>query len=266
MFLPVFFLILTLISSPVGAVNPEQTVVTVNSRHGQGTGFFINSRGFIITNHHVTGERSRIEIKTFDGQTFSGFLHYRDPARDLALYRIDKINTPALPLIKDIPEEKTILHTIGSPLGLEQVNNQGSFMGITSRDGYDFIQVDMKSFPGISGSPLFTKEGHIIGVNTMTRGNTTLAIPSSDLIDFLKIRGIEFSTISLNKLTEAIDPPPREPIAERLGAHLLLWNIILLALHLGLGIYNYRLHKLKKLRGFVDLEEEEDEDQQDLFS
>ncbi len=240
----ILFIFLLFISIPASAANPNQTVVTVESRHGQGTGFFINSRGFLLTNEHVTRGQAQVNIHTATGRKLSGILYYTDRNLDLALYRVDAINTPALPLdTKGVIPHGEVVYSIGSPLGLEQYENSGVLKGTLSRQGLNYLQVEMKSFPGISGSPLFTEHGVIIGVNTLSSGDYTLALPAAKVVDFLQARGIEFVSLDLGQLAPSATESPRQLTWERFGSFLLIANFILLALHIGLAIYNYRVRR-----------------------
>ncbi len=242
--IPILLILLLLFPFPAYAINPNQSVVTVESRHGQGTGFFVNSRGFLLTNEHVTRGQAQVDIHTATGQKLSGILYYTDRSLDLALYRVDAINTPALPLdtTGEIPAGG-LVYSIGSPLGMEQYENSGILEGKVTRQGITYLQVKMKSFPGISGSPLFTEDGKIIGVNTLSSGDNTLALPAGEVVDFLLTRGIEFVSLDLQHFSPSAEEAPRQLTWERFGSYLLIWNLILLAMHIGLGIYNYRVRR-----------------------
>jgi len=240
----IILILLLFFPLPVSAIDPNQSVVTVESRHGQGTGFFINSRGFLLTNQHVTRGQAQIDIHTQPGRKLSAILYYTDERLDLALYRVDAINTPALPLDTSgtFPFGEKVF-SIGSPLGVEQYENSGELERMVSRQGVEYLQVKMRSFPGISGSPLFTHDGKIIGVNTFSSGENTLALPADKIVGFLQARGIEFIAMDLQNVTPSAQEAPRQLTWERFGSYLLIWNLILFALHIGLGIYNYRVRR-----------------------
>ncbi len=258
----IFLILFLLFSLPAYAINPNQSVVTVESRQAQGTGFFINSRGFLLTNEHVTRGQAQVDIHTATGQKLSGLLYYTDRNLDLALYRIDAINTPALPLdtTGELPTGD-LVYSIGSPLGIEQYENSGILEGRVTRQGITYLQVKMKSFPGISGSPLFTEDGRVIGVNTLSSGDNTLALPAEEVVDFLLARGIEFVSLDLQHLSPSAEEAPRQLTWERFGSYLLIWNFILFALHIGLGIYNYRVRRGLFQPNYPDGEPASEEDE-----
>ena len=80
------------------------------------------------------------------------------------------------PIIK--PDSHTAVHigealyTIGSPVGLKHTVTSGVFSGIIEENNRTYIQTDAPINPGNSGGPLVTKQGHVIGVNTMVLSNT----------------------------------------------------------------------------------------------
>ena len=55
---------------------------------GIGTGMIIDGRGYILTNHHVAGGATKIEVSLSDGRKFPVKLVGSDPKTDLAVVRI----------------------------------------------------------------------------------------------------------------------------------------------------------------------------------
>ena len=140
---------------------------------GIGTGILLDSRGYIITNNHVAGGATRIQVLLADGKTYPGKLVGADPKTDLAVIKIEA--KEPLPYVtfgdSDKVEVGEWVVAIGHPRGLDQTVTQGIISakhraGITDPNSYqDFLQTDAAINPGNSGGPLLNLEGKVIGVN-----------------------------------------------------------------------------------------------------
>lgn len=140
---------------------------------GLGTGMIIDSQGHILTNHHVAGGASKIEVLLSSGERYSAKLVGSDPKTDLAVLKISAKGN--LPHVKfgdsDKAEVGEWVVAIGHPRGLDQTVTQGIISakhrrGITEPSSYeDFLQTDAAINPGNSGGPLLNLEGEVIGVN-----------------------------------------------------------------------------------------------------
>jgi serine protease Do len=141
-------------------------------RPSLGSGFIINSTGFIVTNNHVVEGATEIKVTMATKDEFDATLVGRDPKTDLALI---KVNSPQpLPTVpfgnSDALEVGEWLLAIGNPFGLGHtvtsgiVSAKGRIIGAGPYD--DFIQTDASINPGNSGGPLFNMRGQVIGINT----------------------------------------------------------------------------------------------------
>jgi serine protease Do len=145
-----------------------------------GSGFIVDSKGYIITNDHVIDKADKIYVKLStdpDSQDLGrparviGF----DKATDLAVIKIDT-STP-LPTVKmgnsDTAQVGDWVEAIGSPFALAQTVTAGiiSAKNRTIDQGQagqfqHFLQTDAAINPGNSGGPLLNMNGEVIGVNT----------------------------------------------------------------------------------------------------
>jgi serine protease Do len=139
---------------------------------GQGSGFLISPDGYILTNHHVVGEATRVRVSLQDGRTFTAKLIGTDPKSDVAVIKIEGTNFPVLRLgNSDALQVGEWVIAIGNPFGLTHTMTVGivsakgrSRLGISEYE--DFIQTDASINPGNSGGPLLNLQGEVIGINT----------------------------------------------------------------------------------------------------
>lgn len=138
-----------------------------------GTGFIVDSRGYILTNNHVVKGADEIIVHLLDGRKFKGKIIGTDPKVDLALIKIDV--SDSLPTAKLGNSSKTRIGewviAIGNPFGLEHtitvgvISAKGRSLGQRTQYG-NFIQTDASINPGNSGGPLVNIYGEVIGINT----------------------------------------------------------------------------------------------------
>ena len=137
-----------------------------------GSGFIIDSSGYIVTNNHVIAEADEISVILQDDTKFAAELIGVDEKTDLALLKIvpDR-ELPAVPWgDSDISRVGDWVMAIGNPFGLGGSVTAG-IISARSRDinagPYDnFIQTDASINRGNSGGPLFNLNGEVIGINT----------------------------------------------------------------------------------------------------
>lgn len=157
---------------------------------GTGSGFFIASDGYILTNHHVVSGASKIKITTMDGADYDAQLIGQDPETDLAVIQAQASNMPQATLgNSEALRVGQLVIAIGNPNGLQNTVTAGvvSATGRTlnNQSGRlieNIIQTDAALNPGNSGGPLVDSHGRVIGVNTaiiaMSQG-ICFAIPSN---------------------------------------------------------------------------------------
>lgn len=191
-----------------------------------GSGFLISADGFILTNHHVVADASRIIVRMQDGSEKEARLIGSDPRSDLALLQIDGNGLPSVKIgsSESLKVGEWVL-AIGAPFGFESTVTAGivSAKGrsLPSENYVPFIQTDVAINPGNSGGPLFNLDGEVIGINSQIVSRNggfmglSFAIPidmAMEVVAQLKEKG----RVSRGWLGVLIQPVDRE-LAESFG-------------------------------------------------
>ncbi len=143
-------------------------VVSVQTNVGSGSGFFVRSDGYIVTNYHVVDGATAGAILTSDGKSHSVRVVGFDEDADIAVLKIE--GSFARLRFGDSDDvrvgEKVI--AVGSPSGLDFTVTQGIVSAVNRQAGGNtYIQIDVALNPGNSGGPLVSAAGEVIGVNTL---------------------------------------------------------------------------------------------------
>ena len=166
-----------------------------------GSGFIVDSHGYIVTNEHLIHGADRIFVKLstdpHEDQGHRATLIGADKDTDLAVIKIN-VDHP-LPTVKMGNAETTQVgewvEAIGSPFDLSQTVTTG-IVSAKNRDiagpiGGQFkhyIQTDAAINMGNSGGPLLNMNGEVIGVNTALLSESSgymgigFAMPSNTVV------------------------------------------------------------------------------------
>lgn len=171
------------------------SVVTIHVRssegEGMGTGFVIDARGTVATNHHVIDGATAIEVKLFDGTRIEKVeLLDANPEDDLALIRVSTDHT-LVPVVLGESEKVVVgeaVIVIGNPIGLEHTLTDGLVSARRLYSGRKFIQMSAPVSPGNSGGPVFNRYGDVVGVTVakLWGENLNLAVPIDQLKPMIK--------------------------------------------------------------------------------
>ena len=144
-----------------------------------GSGFIVSPDGYIVTNEHVAGDATEIDVLFPDGRSMPADLVGSDRPTDLALLKVTPeetlpylaFDTTAAPIVGEW------VIALGNPFGLFEAAEPSVTVGVVSatdrdlqsgRDRRlyrDMIQTDAAINRGNSGGPLVNAEGTVIGVN-----------------------------------------------------------------------------------------------------
>jgi serine protease Do len=150
---------------PNGMPQRHQTIT------GEGSGFFISSDGYAVTNNHVVDHAKSVQVTTDDGVKYSAKVVGTDPKTDLALIKVEgKSDFAYVNFAEHAPRVGDWVVAVGNPFGLGGtvtagiVSARGRDIGSGPYD--DYVQIDAPINKGNSGGPAFDVDGNVIGVNT----------------------------------------------------------------------------------------------------
>jgi putative serine protease PepD len=191
----------------------QQSVVSIKTGQGEGSGVVLDRDGYILTNNHVvaTATGSSVTATFSDGTSQQATIVGADARSDLAVIKVDDAGdlTPAVFGDSGTVRVGDEVLALGSPLGLEGSVTSGIISaknrtiqetedsGSTSISG--MLQTDAAINPGNSGGALVNSAGDVIGIDTAIAtaggGNGNIgvgfAIPSDTAVQVSKqlIRG-----------------------------------------------------------------------------
>jgi serine protease Do len=204
-----------------GGPQPRRPVQT-----SSGTGFFVSSKGHLLTNNHVINGCTNIKVGYSGGLLEGAKLMATDKRNDLALLRTE-LRGESLPALKSRVRVGDNIYVYGFPLsGLLSKTGNFTVGYITSAAGLNDdtsqFQISAPVQPGNSGGPLVDRSGNVVGVivsklNVLRVAkfikdvpqNVNFAIKASIAANFLESNGV---AIPANESQEKLEPAE---IAER---------------------------------------------------
>ncbi|TJY41041.1 PDZ domain-containing protein [Cohnella pontilimi] len=167
---------------------------------GMGSGFIFDSTGYILTNQHVVGNASEIEVTVVGhSKPFKAKLLGSSYDLDLAVLKIEGTNFPTLKLgDSNSVNMGDWVVAIGNPYGFDHTVTVGILssnereISIPDQQGtrnyQHLLQTDASINPGNSGGPLLNLQGQVIGINTAVSAQAQgigFAIPTSTISEVL---------------------------------------------------------------------------------
>jgi hypothetical protein len=221
----------------VKAATAHLGVTLSNGDVVEGTGFFTDKPGLVLTNAHVMGMMdaesrppTRIDVTIrsgeADSQTLTGKLIGVDRDSDLALLRVTGTNLPEVLKVvpaKDLVETQEVF-IFGFPLGRELGKNitvsRSSVSSLRSENGQlKQVQVNGGMHPGNSGGPVTNAKGEVIGVAVSGISGTQIhfAIPGEVVHGFLNGKVVTLAADLGYKDGERVKMPFRIIVVDPLG-------------------------------------------------
>jgi len=189
---------------PLEESDKGNTNAIIGRQRAIGSGFIVDSSGYIVTNAHVVNGAQRVQV-VLPSPNSDGSLDAALSTRttivaariigvsrenDLAVIKVDAGKLPALPLASYRKlRQGELVFAFGSPEGLRNSVTMGVVSAVARQIDPDspmiYVQTDAPINPGNSGGPLVNVDGEVVGVDTFilsqSGGNEGLgfAIPSA---------------------------------------------------------------------------------------
>jgi len=167
-----------------------------NYSEGMGSGFIISADGYILTNEHVIGSATEINVYLANQEkSLPAKVVGSDEELDLAVLKINAAKLPYLKLGNDnnIRVGEWVI-AIGNPYGLDHtvttgvISAKGRPVQVEDRQYKNLLQTDASINPGNSGGPLLNLAGEVIGINTAVNSSAQgigFAIPANTVTTVL---------------------------------------------------------------------------------
>jgi serine protease Do len=137
-----------------------------------GSGFIVDPSGYVVTNSHVVGDATKVEVTLQDDSKYTAKIVGHDPKTDIAVLKITADKPLPYVAFGNSSEAQVgdWVMAVGNPFGLGGTVTTG-IISARGRDIHsgpfdDFLQIDAPINRGNSGGPTFNLEGEVIGINT----------------------------------------------------------------------------------------------------
>jgi serine protease Do len=145
-----------------------------------GSGFIVDPKGVVLTNHHVVNGADQVEITLNDERKFKSTDIHSDARTDLAIIRIKaEAQLPYLELgDSSLMEQGDRVLAVGAPFGLMGsvtagiISAKGRSLSNGPGDRDDFLQTDAAINPGNSGGPLVSLDGKVVGITSAIKSRS----------------------------------------------------------------------------------------------
>ena len=196
----------------------RRSVVRIVGGESEGSGFAISKGGLIITNFHVIESEPSPKIVLPDNTFETGQVIMADKDADLAVIKISKdlpvLKLARLDLISPAEEVFSIGYPLGGSLPGESSVTRGSFSRFIKdrKNGVLYINTDMTFVSGISGGPMVTISGDVVGINTagLLLGGMGTAITSDSIRE--KCRQMSTSKDPLKDVKKTVFQPNKNAL------------------------------------------------------
>lgn len=163
----------------------EPAVVYIETDNGSGSGFIIESTGYVLTNAHVVEGVASATILLSDGTSLNATVVGRDENLDLALLKASKTGLKSASLgDSDTAKQGDEVFTLGFPFGIkgEVSFKEGTISRRLETPTISYFETSAEIHPGNSGGPLVNKYGQVVGINTAVVGQSIAGVTLGETI------------------------------------------------------------------------------------
>jgi hypothetical protein len=189
------------------SVNIDSSLITI----GSGSGFYINNKGYALTNNHVI-DICKQSIAVIDGKETLFRVIATDKTNDVAVLKTDYKSRNFIKINEDGAKLGENVIAVGYPLAGRLSDSVKITRGIVSSlSGLDNnigqIQIDAALQPGNSGGPVLNENGELVGIasaglNKLLMAkeakyipeNVNFAVASPIVVNILKSKKVKYTT------------------------------------------------------------------------
>jgi serine protease Do len=190
-----------------------------------GSGFLVESSGYIVTNAHVVdrADEAKISITTADGKTYSAKYIAGDEEHDLAFLKIEgKEPFPFLALDKPSPNllGQTCL-VLGNPMGYGSsvargiLSAKGRTVKVGETEYQNLLQTDAAINPGNSGGPIVDLGGRLMGVSSVKMSFTPQGVPTQGLGFAIPVSAVQSKVDEFKRIAKGEKPAEKPSLARK---------------------------------------------------
>ena len=188
----------------------DSSLITI----GSGSGFYINNKGYALTNNHVV-DICKQSVAVVDGQETLFRVIATDKINDVAVLKTDYRSRNYIKINEDGAKLGENVVAVGYPLAGRLSDSVKITRGIVSSlSGLDNnigqIQIDAALQPGNSGGPVLNENGELVGIasaglNKLLMAkeakyipeNVNFAVASPIIVNILKSKKVKYTTPSM---------------------------------------------------------------------
>lgn len=166
----------------------NKAVFLIMGENGQGSAFFINDKGYAISNYHVFKDNDNVKAKLGDyAYEINEIYTDTNTDDDFVIFHVntDEKNV-FIPLAIARPKVGQKVYAIGSPKGLENTFSSGEISQMKYYDNENMIQINVPIDHGSSGGALINEKGEVVGITTAGYDNSNANLNFALSIEVVK--------------------------------------------------------------------------------